>query len=979
LPGPDIASQAMQGGSTTTVEYDYAMRQQQEGLGGDRIDQLLPALIAWAEKRPAITGMTASASVASVRVESESRDDFSGAVAWRILDWEGEIIGSGSAKIDAPAGKGGRVSIPLPDLSNARIPEGAGMGRFVRLRAALLSADRRQVLSCVDRHVEPNPLASVVLRPDEKLARLNEQTGSLARRVLHESLDQLPDSFVYLPGEPVTIRALMENNSGEMCKANLSIEAVPAFSGKPVKKTVTYMILPYLQAMVPIRIEPEQTQTEQPWSVTVELRIDDQPVTSRSTMSFVVARPRGEIADLATVTAQGHSAGGYMWQMTPHAWPMEHLAGTDARHPGTDPRTPSTNLGRGTGGGGGPWWLRCRESSDGNWLIAQGVHREDQGGLLWGAFYDQYRGEVVDSYGWFPNGQSFREWWAPYAMREPLRRNGRRPCIFALSDWWQYDAGYPENHYATLQMFNEWLAANKGKRIAGTLLDGRPIQAGTMAEMRRIIADSYQHVFDFFIAQGLADCARFTGEQLAATAPGTTQMGQGCYAHRLPGTRGGSGIGPLWASYETTGILDADNHPFAGDWQYALESVAFRAIGVNNLLQTHWETPMRYHRVNDTGRHFVPLSAAQWRRRLLDSRWQTIADSNGRFQRVFNVTHTERLDGECELVEDGKTRIGGGRLPYHWWIKDRLAALAMTIAPARPLNPLLVVGECDLDWFGFYSLLGQFRNAGLTFGGGVSIAGLDKLKPEDIPALVWIAAPEVDDAALAAIERKITSGVPVLIIGNAPAAAGQGPDSGLRKLLGLRYSPVDGDGEDSRQTVSAECAAWPEAVGAEQLPAATPLPAYANAAGSVKALVERAGRVVLGVDSADGRRVVFYSATPRPEQRDPAVQQMAVRALHELVKPAASFPAGLAGYAFEAQDGDQGVARIYVVVLNLQMRPADRNCTIRVNDKRVTPKWRAADMLSGKAVPLRAAKTGVELDVQLDAASGTVIGMRNEE
>ncbi|HUU34659.1 MAG TPA: hypothetical protein VMW48_11390, partial [Vicinamibacterales bacterium] len=664
LPGPDIASQAMQGGSTTTVEYDYAVRQQQEGLGGDRIDQILPALISWAGKRPAITALTASASVASVRVES--RDDFSGAVAWRILDWEGEIIGSGSAKVDVAAGKGASVSVPLPDLSDAKMPEGANLGCFVRVQAALLTADRRQVLACVDRHVEPNPGASVVLRPDEKLARLNAQTGSLARRVLHESIDQLPDSFVYLPGEPVTIRALMENNSSELCKASLNVEAVPAFSGKPVKKTVTRMILPFLQTVETIRIEPEQTKTEQPWSVTAELKIDGQPTPCRSTMSFVVAKPRGEIADFAKVTAQGHGAGGYMWQMSPHAWPMEHRAGTDAMHPETP----------------GPWWLRCRESSDGNWIIAQGVHREDQGGLLWGAFYDQYRGEVVDSYGWFPNGQNFREWWAPYAMREVLRRNGRRPCIFALSDWWQYDAGYPEDHYATLQMFNEWLVANKGKRIAGTLLDGRPIQAGTMSEMRRTIADRYQHVFDFFIAQGLADCARFTGDQLEATAPGTTQMGQGCYAHRLPGTRGGSGIGPLWASYETTGILDADNHPFAGDWQYALESVAFRAIGVNNFLQTHWETPMRYHRVNDVGRHFVPLSPAQWRRRLLDSRWQTIADDDGRFQRVFNVTHSERLDGECELVEDGgKTRIGGGRLPYHWWIKDRLAALAMTIAP----------------------------------------------------------------------------------------------------------------------------------------------------------------------------------------------------------------------------------------------------------------------------------------------------------
>ena len=117
----------------------------------------------------------------------------------------------------------------------------------------------------------------------------------------------------------------------------------------------------------------------------------------------------------------------------------------------------------------------------------------------------------------------------------------------------------------------------------------------------------------------------------------------------------------------------------------------------------------------------------------------------------------------------------------------------------------------------------------------------------------------------------------------------------------------------------------------------------------MKALVERAGRVVLGVDSADGRRVVFYSATPRPEQRDPAVQQMAVRALDGLSKPAVSFPAGTSGYAFDGQDGC-----IYMVLLNQQMRATDR--AIRVNDKRVTPKWRAADMLSRQGRPVACGK-----------------------
>jgi hypothetical protein len=144
-----------------------------------------------------------------------------------------------------------------------------------------------------------------------------------------------------------------------------------------------------------------------------------------------------------------------MWQLTPHALQIEQRTGYDAL-PVID---------------GSEWWARVRHGADGNWQVANGIHRGfgdgDQGDFLWDAFYDQSRGEIEDSDGWFPNGEAVREWWAPSAMREIYRRNGRRSVVFQLSDWWQYDSFAPKWSFATAEHFNQFLAHNAGKIIAG--------------------------------------------------------------------------------------------------------------------------------------------------------------------------------------------------------------------------------------------------------------------------------------------------------------------------------------------------------------------------------------------------------------------------------------------------------------------------------------------------------------------------------
>ena len=94
----------------------------------------------------------------------------------------------------------------------------------------------------------------------------------------------------------------------------------------------------------------------------------------------------------------------------------------------------------------------------------------------------------------------------------------------------------------------------------------------------------------------------------------------------------------------------------------------------------------------------------------------------------------------------------------------------MTIGAAKPLSPLLVVGESDADWGTYYGTLGKFRDAGLNLGGAVSVAELAKLKPEDIPGLVWMPSAQVSGPLLAAVQEKVEAGVPLLIIGKVPAS-----------------------------------------------------------------------------------------------------------------------------------------------------------------------------------------------------------------
>ncbi len=951
LPGPDLASRAMQDGGTPVIEYEYGQQIYRDLFRGDRIEQLLPALLDLGRRRPAyIQSLQARGHAVLVTIRSGSRNT-SGQLAWRWLDWEGQYLQSGEKAVSIGVGGNKIVSIPMPN--RAKMPTGSRLGLFYHLRLGLLSAHKRKIYSYVSRVIAPNLAVAVAIRTGSDLHALDAATAPFAKRILNESIDQLVQRSIYLPGQTVTLHLFATSNRPRKTPVSVEVKAVGGLTGQTVERDFQWTLSPWAQKRIRIHLGPDCTRVQQPWRVAVTASAGAK-VLSRDGLSFVVAMPQGQVRDRMVAECQGRGAGGYMWSMPPNAHALEHIYGTDA--------LPAK--------GGGPWWTRVRYGGDGNWLIAEGIHRGagngDQTGLLWGPFYEQYRGEIMDSYGWFPNGESIRQWWAPYGVRQIARLWGRKSVVFAMSDWWQYDAGYPEDSYTTMQMFNAWLEAHKGQVIAGQRLDGQPVIRPTLSGMIRAVQKQYPNVYRYFVVQGLADDAAYTNAKLDAVAPGTIQSGQAAYADWLPDTVGGAALAGKWAAALAINIVDADNHPFAGDWQYALETESLRALGPSGSLDNSWERPQLYHAVRQAVVNNLPLDPAEWQRRQLDSRWQVIANAKGDFKRVLNLTCDEYMASPHGglLPRYPGAHIGHGALPDHWRINNRLDRLEMTIGVKQPLSPLLVVGDNGLNWVRYYRMLGKLRSAGLPLGGAVSIANLNALDPRQVPGLVWLAGQTVDAASLKAVMRLVSKGVPLLLVGQVPQKAGR---INLRQWLGVFYVATPPHGPLQQRfypTAGVRGRDLADMAGAGGF--MPPSHYILSKSGPLKPVVTRQGRLVVGVYHKGPMKLVF--ATPvgrRVSQSDPAVLRAAVQAYEALRNPTVQWPGTATGYAFKGYDG-----YTYIVVQNLRSRSS--NVHLRVHEAS-NVKWHAADLLTGARITVTTKHHALVLQVHLTAVGATVV------
>jgi hypothetical protein len=481
----------------------------------------------------------------------------------------------------------------------------------------------------------------------------------------------------------------------------------------------------------------------------------------------------------------------------------------------------------------------------------------------------------------------------------------------------------------------------------------------------------WDSVFLYFRAMQMFEIAKWTGDRLEETAAGSTQAGQCTYSHHLPGVSGGAALAAEWSKYETIGVIDADNHAFAADWQYAIESINYRTLGANGYLSTQWENPMRYHMIHgiSSGQH--PLNAAMWQRRQLDSRWLTVArgadvPGDTAFLPTLNITHREvRLDighgnGVISQQRQGRVGIGGGTLPAHWIVNDKLSQLAQTIGVKQPRSPLALIGESDADWTMYFGTFGKFRDAGLPIGGGVNISFLDDLAPELIPALVWMPAEKVSNSALNAVKRKLAQGVPLLIIGKIPQP--------LADVVAGDFVPANEFGLTYHEAAPANDQQVLLNVNGANV--AAPIVADAAAVGLIRAasnwsvndgakitpLVTRGGRLAVGKIAAPEMKVVAHSLVyPLHQLDDAALRKIAVEEFLQLcgdrvITP----PEGASGYAFVGEDN-----KTYQVLLNLEPRPQ----TFAVNF------GAAIDLLSGKKL---AAENGAA-QVTLPAGAGTVI------
>jgi len=911
LPGPEVSSSRhMVNGSADTNEYDYAQRLNRDLFDRDRFETLLARI---ARAVHGDRDLELGAKINGIRPYNGwvmlfmNGNPPISTLVWRVHSFDGAVLAEGHRNAWNL-----REHISLPDLDDETIPAGGDLGRTVTFRAALLSPDRRQVLDWLEEVVPVQPEITLALRTVPKYDRLDEHTGPFLNRLLHWSADELAEGQVFLPDEPVSVEARMETWDGEV-RGTLTIEMIGPDGERRTVLEQPFKMPP--RSRVRFALDPSAIPAgEGAYRLVARFKVDDRALEARAAKSINRVAPRGNFHDRREIYRQDRTAGGYMWTMYHHAYNIEHRLGYDARPvPGAS-----------------EWWTRVRQAGDGNWMVANGVHRgENNGdhlGLMWGPFYDQTRGEVMDSFGWFPNGMAVREWWWPSAMREVLRRHGRRSVRFDLSDWWQYDSAAPIHSYNTLEHFNRWLVHRDGQTVAGVEITGGPVVAGTIedyyTELRR------RHLpgaFEYWLNEQMLEQAVFTGTRINAVAPGSAQSGQGGYSHRLPGVTGGASLGPEWSRWEVIGILDADNHPFAQDWQYAIEGINFRSLGTSAELFNHWERPMRYHRVVDVPSMCLPLDTAAWRRRQLDSRWTLVAQPGGGFAPVINVTHGEnRLDVSYSgLIHTNPANIGSGMLPAHWRVNDRLSALCLTIGAGRPRSPLLLVGESDLDWTRYFGTIGKFRDAGLPIGGGVNVSLLDAMNPADIPALVWLPGDRVDANVLAAVGRKLRAGVPVLMIGKIPAPIGTAAADPFDPAVVFGLERAPDAPTDARQWLADEVKDWPAVRGAADSVAGVGRTASAwivTDGADMKPLATRGGRLAVGqIASPDNKAVVYPLMYPLGDREDTQLRVLAVEAFLNLCgdRLPLRFPEGATGYVFDGLDG-----ATYVVLQNLQNRPA---------------------------------------------------------
>jgi hypothetical protein len=260
-------------------------------------------------------------------------------------------------------------------------------------------------------------------------------------------------------------------------------------------------------------------------------------------------------------------------------------------------------------------------------------------------------------------------------------------------------------------------------------------------------------------------------------------------------------------------------------------------------------------------------------------------------------------------------------------------------------------------------MLGKFRDAGLTLGGAVSIAELAKLKPEDIPGLVWMPSAQVSGPLLAAVQEKVEAGVPLLIIGNIPASE----QSDWSKWLGVQAQDDAPDGPPTQQVAPA----WQKfsaARGVDQdFKDPMPVSSYVAQPGGLQPVVQRSGRLVVGVDDQPQKKVVFYGLLyPLHIQGDAAVRRLAVDAFQGMQKRAVAFDDQTGGYAFAGLDG-----ATYVVMENRQSFATQAHLEIN------SPVTSAANLLTGESLAAIPKGAGTEIAVPLQADGATVIVVRN--
>jgi hypothetical protein len=398
---------------------------------------------------------TGAVAITDVRRHTDDRSleiDLSGGkpaqevmVVYRVFDWQGGIVATGSQKVAMAADGSGQLFVDIPEVTTA----GEQSRHEYLVRAGVRTYDFVHGFSYIERIVRFDPPVSISIATDSAASRrailpprLDYCSSFRSRYLWWPLIEQDQGSSVYLDGETCHAVVTLTNNTAESVSGTL----VESFE-KPMATAIV------ASQKCEYRIAPGQAQSF-PIAERLDGAFEPYVIDATCTCGGHVAEARFGVTAIRP-NRQTHNIdnppGGPGFSFTVYC-PLTYLEMPDNLIP-----TPPHDVYFGNYPAFIDWELATCTGTDGNGGGVNGYTGVTRG-LAWGPFYCPHTG-APNQMSTMPNGQPYMS-----CIADAIRRQRSAPGLFEVADYW---ANYwtPLN-WSTLFAFREWLRTNRPEDAA---------------------------------------------------------------------------------------------------------------------------------------------------------------------------------------------------------------------------------------------------------------------------------------------------------------------------------------------------------------------------------------------------------------------------------------------------------------------------------------------------------------------------------